>query len=287
MRIVEQHCITGTCVKDKIVMIPELNRNRPATPQFIEMAGINVKLIRPTAFIYIDGTTVHQSEAGLTKGIDQYVVAIKGTSPYVAHQWCSTFENKEFLTSMEVVNGTCASAIQAIYRADQILRDPMNDAEEVIIIGHERITPDTVRLFKELRVDITCGDGFVYMRLERGHEIAKPVWKWAYNENPFTFTRETLNTLIPHYRIGYVKLHGTGTPSNDEAEADLAKIGTPLTYKPTVGHTQGISALLETCLILDDPNIRGRILVTANGLGGYYGAFTLTKPNARTEAYPQ
>jgi len=287
MRIIDHVSITGTHLKDNIVMIPELNRNKPATPQFIEMANLNVRLTRPTAFICIDGTTVHQSEAGLSKGTDQYAVAIKGTSPYIAHQWASSFENVEWLTSMEVVNGTCASAIQAIYRADQILMDPIGDAEEVIIIGHERITPDTIRLFKELRIDVTCGDGFVYMRVARGIDISKPIWKWAYNENPFVFTRDDLNTLIPDYRIGYVKLHGTGTPCNNEAEADLAALATPLMYKPTIGHTQGISALLETCLILDDPKIRGRILVTANGLGGYYGAFTLTKPNARTESYPQ
>lgn len=282
MRIIDHLSITGTHLKDKVVMIPELNRNKPATPQFIEMANLNVELTRPTAFICIDGTTVHQSEAGLSKGTEQYTVAIKLTSPYVAHQYASSFKNTEWLTSMEVVNGTCASALQAIYRADQILSDPMDHTEEVIIIGHERICPDTVRLFKELRIDVTCGDGFVYMKLARGIDISKPIWKWAYNENPFMFTAETLNTLIPDYRIGYVKLHGTGTPSNDMAEFDLAALATPLKYKPMIGHTQGISALLETCLILDDPNIRGRILVTANGLGGYYGAFTLTKPNART-----
>jgi len=263
-------------------MIPELNRNKPATPQFIEMANLNVVLDRPTAFICVESAPVHQSEAGLCKGNGKYQPAIKGLSPYVAHQWASSFKNTEWLTSMEVTNGTCASAIQAIHRADQILMDPIGDAEEVIIIGHERISPDTVRMFKELCIDVTCGDGFVYMRLTRGIDISKPVWKWAYNENPFVFTAETLNTLIPDYRIGYVKLHGTGTPSNEAAEADLATLATPLRYKPVVGHTQGISALLETCLILDDPKIRGRILVTANGLGGYYGAFTLTKPNARS-----
>ena len=120
------------------------------------------------------------------------------------------------------------------------------------------------------------------MRLDRGYDITHIQWKWAYNDNPFMFNREDLDKLIPAYRIGYVKLHGTGTPSNTAAEAGLAQVATPLSYKHLIGHTQGISALLETCLVLDDPDIRGRILVTANGLGGYYGAFTLTKPNART-----
>jgi hypothetical protein len=280
MHIIEEVHIAGSLLKDKQVIIPELNRSKPSTPQFIDLANLNVRLTRPTAFIYVDGTAISQSEAGLGRGTDKYVPALKGSSAYIAHQWASTFENKEHLKSLEVVAGTCASGILALQRANEIISSCK--AEEVIIIGQERTTPDTVRLFKELGIDIVCGDGFVYMRLEAGFDINQIKWGWAYNDNPFTFTHETLDTLIPAYRIGYVKLHGTGTATNTAAEAGLAQAATPITYKDRIGHTQGISALLETCLVLDDPNIRGRILVTANGLGGYYGAFTLTKPNART-----
>lgn len=281
MRIIDYKYIHGTKLQNGIMTIPELDRTKPATQQFIDLAELELNLEVPTAFIYINGTTVHQSEAGLSKGIDQYVPAIKTSSPYIAHQWCSVFENKEHLVSMEVVNGTCASAIQAVHRAAVLLHNPYFGVEEVVVIGHERICPDTVRMFKELGIRITCGDGFVYMKFGMGHDIGRIIWDWAYNSNPFMFTRETLDTLIPTYRIGYVKLHGTGTKSNCEAEQGLFELATPLMYKEEIGHTQGISALLETCILLDDPNIRGRILVTANGLGGYYGAFTLTKPNAR------
>ena len=282
MQIIDYQYLVGDDTWNNQVTIRGLKRDKPATPQFIELTGLKVELTCPTAFIYIAGTQVDQSESGLSKGTDKFCPAIKGTTPYVAHQWASTFKNIHMLTSMEVVNGTCASAIQAIHRASQILNDPTNLSTEVIIIGHERTTPDTLRLFKELGIKVVCGDGFVYMKLGKGIEISKTCWYWAYNTNPFMFTREDLNKLIPEYKVGYVKLHGTGTPSNDMAEFDLAALATPLRYKPAIGHTQGISALLETCLLLDDQNIRGRILVVANGLGGYYGSFTLTKPNART-----
>jgi hypothetical protein len=282
MRIIDYSYIAGTHLRDNIVTIPELNRTKPAVGQFVKLGDLNVKLTCPTALICIDGTVTHQSEAGLINALAPYTVAIKRTSVYAAHEWASSFQNTEWLVSMEIVNGTCAAAIQAVYRARQIIMSAEHDAEEVIIIGHERICTDTVRLFRELGIDVVCGDGLVYMRLGIGFDIGRPVWKWAYNKNPFNFTRETLDTLIPYYRVGYVKLHGTGTASNTEAERGLEELATPLWYKSMIGHTQGISALLETCLILDDPNIRGRILVTANGLGGYYGAFTLTKENARS-----
>ena len=282
MQIIDYQYLTGTERNSRQVIIPELIRDKPATPQFIELTDLKVELTCPTAFIYIAGTLCDQSEAGLGKGTETYFPAIKGTSPYVAHQWVSIFKNKELLTSMEVVNGTCASAIYAVYRAYQLIMDPLNPTKHVVIIGHERTTPDTIRLFKELGIKVICGDGFVYMKLGMGIEISKPQWLWEFNSNPFTFTRETLDKLIPAYKVGYVKLHGTGTPANDTAERGLELLATPLRYKPAIGHTQGISALLETCLILDDQSIRGRILVVANGLGGYYGSFTLTKPNART-----
>lgn len=282
MQIIDYKYLHGTNADKGYVAITELVRNKPATPQFIELMDLKIELTEPTAFVYIAGTQIDQSESGLNTGTGTYFPAIKSSTPYVAHQWASTFNNIELLVSMEVVNGTCASAIHAIYRAHEIIMDPINPAENVIIIGHERITQETMRLFKELGVKITCGDGFVYMKLSAGIDISIPKWLWAYNKNPFVFTKKTLNNLIPAYKVGYVKLHGTGTPCNNKAEQGLEDLSTPLYYKPMIGHTQGISALLETCILLDDENIRGRILVVANGLGGYYGSFTLTKPNART-----
>lgn len=282
MQIIDYQYLTGTNADKGYVAITELVRNKPATPQFIELMDLKIELTEPTAFVYIAGTQIDQSESGLNKGTGTYFPALKSATTYVAHQWASTFKNIELLTCMEIVNGTCASAIHAIYRAHEIIMDPLNPAKHVIIIGHERTTQETIRLFKELGIKVICGDGFVYMKLDMGFVISKPRWCWAYNENPFMFTRETLDKLIPDYKVGYVKLHGSGTPSNDEAERGLELLATPLRYKSAIGHTQGISALLETCLILDDPTIRGRIIVVANGLGGYYGSFTLTKPNART-----
>lgn len=282
MQIIDYKYIHGDSIRDGIVHIPELDRTKPATPQFIELANLHIRLEKPTALICIESTCVHQSEAGLTKCEGGYQPAIKQIGPYIAHQWASQCENQHLITSLSVTSGSCASAVQAIYEAQRALFNPNSLCEEVIIIGHERITPDTQRLFKEIGMkNLLLGDGFVYMRLGHGYEISHPQWKWSYDPNPFFFSREDLDTLLPHYRLGYVKLHGTGTPSNTRAEAGLEAAATPLRYKDTLGHTQGISALLETCLILDDPKIRGRILVTANGLGGYYGAFTLTKPNAR------
>ena len=56
--------------------------------------------------------------------------------------------------------------------------------------------------------------------------------------------------------IKLVKTHGTGTPTNNEAEGNALRatldkfIAT--SYKQHIGHTVAASGLLETCLLLDD-----------------------------------
>lgn len=279
MQIIDYKYIHGTEQRDGYLAIPELTRNTPSVSQFIKLADLDIVLTKPTAFLYVDGVSLPASEKGLGPGhTDNFIPAIKATSSAAVHAWVGTFTNKQHLTKVDTISSTCAAGIQAIHEAERLLND--SDAEEVILIGAERITGETLRLFKELRIPITCGDGFFYMRLSNSSEMSDPFvtdtqWKYTYQNNPFYFPREVIDTLIPQYPVDFVKLHGTGTPANTAAEAGLEELGKPLRYKQLLGHTQGVSSLVETCIMLDDPNVSGTILVTANGLGGFYGAFTV------------
>lgn len=279
MQIIDYKFFKGTEVRDSYVAIPQLNRLKPSTRQFANLANLDIILTQPTAFLYIEGFSIAQSESGLHPvTVKNYMPALKGGSSYVAHEWIKTFKNVEHLVKVDLLSGTCAAGVQAIYEANRLLSE--NVVKEVIIIGAERTTPDTIRLFKELGISILCGDGFAYMRLVRGYgdnHIFNSSWKFAYNPNLFSFTKETIDKIKPAYRVDYVKLHSTGTKSNTEAELGIAKLGKNISYKHLIGHTQGVSALLETCMVLDDESIQGSILVSANGAGGFYGAFTLIK----------
>jgi len=281
MQIIDHQSIIGTENRGNYIAIPELDRLAPSVPQFIQLADLSIVLDKPTAFIYVDGFSTSQSESGInTPSNNKYVPALKSGSSYAMHEWINTFKGRNHLVHANIVSSTCAAGIQAMHEADQLLKYRV--VEEVIIIGGERITGDTLRLFGELRIPITCGDGFFYLKLNNeissnGYVVTDVKWKYKYQTNPFLFTQKTLDTLIPDYLVDFVKLHGTGTKSNIEGEIGLSRIGTPIIYKNTIGHTQGISSLLETCLVLKDENIKGAILVTANGLGGFYGSFTLTK----------
>lgn len=100
--------------------------------------------------------------------------------------------------------------------------------------------------------------------------------------------------------ITVVKTHGTGTASNNQAERTALNTVLPkfmaTSYKPVIGHTMGVSGLLETCLLVDSikqgivPKISnrtehdevflsedrvfagGNILSLASGMGNVYSA---------------
>lgn len=275
MRIIEYFSLHGTQKLNGYFAIPQFDRASPTAKMAVEQTRLRVSLSCPTAFLYIDGVSFPASDADIGTDSSALVPVIKTTSSYSAHCWVRSFINNEHIVLVDTISSTCAAGIQALYEANKLLES--GQVEEVIIIGCERISNATLKLFKELNINITCGDGFVYMRLSKGEGISDIKWGYKFNNNPFMCTKDTLDKLAPNYPVNYVKLHGTGTKSNEDAEAGLMLLGKNLRYKEIIGHTQGVSSLVETCLVLDDDNIRGRILVTANGLGGYYGSFTLDK----------
>lgn len=282
MYIVECLEIHGSDKLNDRIVIPELDRDRPSVSQFISLSDLKIELTKPTAFIYIDGVSLSPSETGArSNSAKKCFPVIKTVSAYCAHAWAGSFISNHYLKSIEVLSGTCAAGVQAIKIAHDIIN--YDFAEEVIIIGGERITDDTVKLFKELNIPILCGDGFAYVRCSKkpydnkSYKIIDPKWLFSYRSNPFEFKKGDINKLKPNYTLDYVKLHGTGTESNTEAESGIAELGYNIVYKNVIGHTQGVSALLESVLVMQDDDIKGNIMVSANGLGGYYGSFTIIK----------
>ena len=104
--------------------------------------------------------------------------------------------------------------------------------------------------------------------------------------------------------IAVVKTHGTGTKSNNQAErAAIESVMTDFvatSYKQVIGHTMGVSGLLETCMLIENmgngfvPKIpnrteeddvflshdieapKGAVLSLAAGMGNVYSAAILT-----------
>lgn len=270
---------------DDHIEIDGINRKDYAINQFISMAP-KIVLDKKTAILYAPGTGISQSESrNPTQVNDRYIgsvplcdggMLVKELTSYHIHKWIGEMDNRELVSYVNINSNACASSMYALYEAERLLRDKVVD--EVIVISDERSSFNTIRIFKEHGIPLVVGDALVIVRLVRnghGHEISDTKWEYEWNRNPFGVTKT--GYLKVDEVADTIKTHGTGTNNNSEAEQVLEKGRRVVSYKDQIGHTQGASALLELCMLLDDDSISGRVLCVAAGLGNVYGSCILHK----------
>ena len=284
MRIRDYYYIKPTIDKGDHYEIDGVSRDDYATSQFIELSK-EIILDKKTAVLYSSGAGLSQSETrDSTKINERYIgsvpyytssTLIKELSAYSIHKWIGSMTNNEFVVHASVNANTCASSMYSLWEAERLLQD--GTVDEVIIIAEERTSFNTIRIFKEHAIPLVVGDALAIVRLMRdgdGAEIVDTKWAYSYNRNPFCTTQYGYSLIDDDTDV--VKLHGTGTDNNTEAEKVFENRPT-VCYKPDIGHTQGASALLELCMMLDDERYCGRILCVASGLGNWYGSCVLIK----------
>lgn len=265
--------------------IDGISREDYAVDQYIDITP-KIVLDRKTAVLYAPGTGVSQSESrDSTHTKERYAgsiplckgeLLIKELTSYHAHRWISEMENRELVSYVNINNNACASSMHSLYEAERLLRDDVVD--EVIVISDERSSFNTIRIFKEHGIPVVVGDALAIVRLTKngnGHEITNTKWEYEWNRNPFGVTKT--GYLKVDGVADTVKTHGTGTTNNSEAEQVLENGRRVISYKKEIGHTQGASALLELCMLLDDTSAEGKILCVASGLGNVYGSCILHK----------
>jgi len=285
MFIRDYKVLTPTVSNDGYNSIPGLVREGYTTAQYMEMVDSPV-LSKPTAVLYAGGFNVHQSEnRDITKTNSRYVgsipwqdttMVIKESTAYSLHKWIGAMENNELVVHASINSNTCASSMHSLYEAQRLLDDGV--CEEVVIIAEEKTGFNTLRIFKEHRIDITCGDGFAMVVLtneDTGIEITDTKWAYQYNSNPFMTTSDGYKLVDSDSDV--VKVHGTGTETNNVAEEGFVGSREVVNYKNSIGHTQGVSGLLEVLMVLDDGTCNGRVLCVSSGLGGFYGSCVVHK----------
>lgn len=283
MYINEYHYKIATIDCGDHLEIEGLDRSSFATNQLIELIP-QIVLTRPTAVLYCAGAVVNQSESRDPSTTNsRYVgsvpyqestLVIKELASYSIHQWIGSMQGTEYVKHASIVANTCASSIYGLYEAQRLLDAGV--VEDVVIIAEERTSFNTIRVFKENRIPVQVSDGLAVVRLSNrpiGAQITSCKWAYEYNRNPFGVTAsgyELVNTASD-----IVKVHGSGTVNNSNAEEVFADRQL-VEYKSKIGHSQGASAAVELCMMLDDVHI-GRILCVASGLGGWYGSCILHK----------
>lgn len=265
--------------KDGIV--EALDRNGYMTPQYIEMMDEYLSKLEvkgKVAFLYVSGVTLSASESRVTEDLGKYRVALnysgvclKELVAYSMHKWIGCLQGKENIEYANISSNTCASSMYSLYEAEQLLN---RGFDEVVIVAEEKTSYNTLRVFDELSIDLKIGEGCAIIHLGKdGSDIVDCKWSYEYNRNPFGVTTSGYTKV--NTASDYVKPHGTGTDNNESAEQVLAD-RPQIRYKEKYGHTQGISGLLELCMVLDE-EVRGRVLCVSSGLGGFYGSCIVNK----------
>lgn len=262
-----------------------LNRSDYMSTQYIEMCRDyldGVKLEGKCAFLYVGGATLPASESRVTTVKKSYRedpmqsgLVIRELSAFCMHKWIGALNGKEYIRYANINANTCASSMHSLYEAEQLLN---NGYDQVLIVAEERTTYNTLRLFDEMGIDLNVSEGLAIMHLGKAEspadeDITDCKWDYEWNRNPFGTTKSGYMRVYTECDI--VKPHGTGTENNEEAES-VFKDKPQLRYKETYGHSQGVSGLLEVCMVLDE-NVESDVLCVSSGLGGFYGSCIVHK----------
>lgn len=267
-------------------IVEGLDRKGYMTPQYQDRMMEYVKSIKlegKCAFLYAAGAVVTASEARNSTKDNKYrepvkesTALIKELAAYSMHKWIGLLEGRDNIEYANVNGNTCASSMHSLYEAEQLLN---SGYDQVVIITEEKTASNTLRIFDEHSIDLKVGEGCVIMHLCKAttptdENITECKWSYEYNRNPFGVTENGYRKVYNECDI--VKPHGTGTENNESAESPVYGDKPQLRYKEEYGHTQGISGLLEVCMVMDE-DIVGNVLCVSSGLGGFYGSCIVHK----------
>ena len=269
-----------TVLEDRLV-VQALDRKKHMTSQYLGMASGYIDNIawagNKRALVYAGGPALHHSDLRNVKDLaPKEDIVIKSQMGNNVYQVAKRLYGISYVSSNA---NTCASSVHAILEAKRLLADGYSD----VVVYAEEATDDTLLLlFKQLQIDLVCGDGAAMMHFTatgEGAFVKNVEWAWRHESTRMAVSKVGYLTVMPDVDVDFVKVHGSGTATNEIAETAAVeeKYGDVKTvrYKDIIGHTQGASALVELCMLLES-DVQGRGLVLASGLGGYYGSIDIT-----------
>lgn len=273
----------GIDIKEDRVELLE-NRSSYMTNDYIRKFTNEIREINlegKVGVLYAAGASLHQGESRCYKG--EYINSleiqpsgpiIKELTAYMLHKYIGLLNDGNDIVYANINSNTCASSMYSIWEAKQLIDNGIVD--HAVIIAEEKTSFNTIRIFHEHHVNVNPGEGFALIVVSKegaGVPLLDAKWEYLYNRNPFLVNVNGYRKVKCEADI--VKGHKTGTDQNDMAEIEA--FGSVYGYKDKIGHCQGASGLIELCMVLDDNKLKGKILCTASGLGGFYGSCLVEK----------
>lgn len=247
--------------------------------------GDRLKSIQPkgkAALIYVVGSGEHHSNQRIYPKLSMpsALIPIKSQLATFTHKIAYTIGN---ISDIRFNSNTCASGMYALHEAQMLLN---SGYDEVIVYGEEWVEEVEIELFRQLGIDMPLGDAFAYVVLTNEPtdiEISETEVAFTYESHPMKFNSSGYQKVLQNVpkRVDIFKPHFSGNKQSDVEEIDALNVmgidyGTLVSYKHRVGHTQGVSALIEMAMLIEEKEF-GTALMMASGMGGFYGSAVLTK----------
>lgn len=286
MKIASYHYVTGSVLTDLGMEIPDIDRDAVSYISYKKYTNDYVSNVSPKcsygkkALIVVGGPmSTHSDVRNVLHTAKASAIAVKMIGGYGAYSIARMFTKFDF-DFIDIDAMTCASGLSAIHKARKLFQEGYTD---VILYAVDIIEETQLLLFKQLGIDLLCGDGvgIIHLSTEGVYSITDTTFCYNQDSSPMSVSSEGYGKVISSLNIesvNLVKTHGSGTDRNtiEEMKAiehiDCKKIG----YKQEIGHTQGASGIIELCMMLDREEFT-KALVLASGLGGFYGGCIVSK----------
>ena len=271
--------------KDGKVIIESIDRKKFTSQVFDNDMISYIKSIVPSsekvAVLVAGGPAIHHSD---TRNVNNLAVegsvVVRSQLGYNSYNIARLFDFD--IDYLSINTNTCASSMYCLYEAKRLFQEGYTD---VIIVAVDLVDDTQELLFKQLGIDLICGDciSVTHLANEGVASVDDVAWKWNKDSSPMSVSKEGYEKVISSLDVSgvdFVKMHGSGTERNTEMEIEAIRargvecrcVG----YKEEIGHTQGCSTIVEVCMMLDNENFT-KSLVLASGLGGFYGGCIITK----------
>lgn len=285
MKIASYHYVAGSVLTDLGMEIPNIDRDAVSYVAYKKYTNEYMSKIEPlgsgkNALIVVGGPmSTHSDVRNILHTAKDSAIAVKMIGGYGAYNIARMFTKFDF-DFIDIDAMTCASGLSAIHKANRLFQEGYTD---VVLYAVDIIEETQLLLFKQLGIDLLCGDGvgILHLSTEGEYIIADTTFCYNQDSSPMSVSCEGYSKVVNSLDtmgVDLIKTHGSGTDRNtlEEMKAiedlDCKKIG----YKQEIGHTQGASSVVEICILLDREKFT-KSLVLASGLGGFYGGCIISK----------
>lgn len=285
MKIASYHYVAGSVLTDLGMEIPNIDRDAVSYIAYKKYTNEYMSKIEPLgsgkkALVVVGGPmSTHSDVRNILHTAKDSAIAVKMIGGYGAYNIARMFTKFDF-DFIDIDAMTCASGLSAIHKARKLFQEGYTD---VVLYAVDIIEETQLLLFKQLGIDLLCGDGvgILHLSIEGEYIITDTTFCYNQDSSPMSVSCEGYSKVVNSLDtsgVDLIKTHGSGTDRNtlEEMKAiedlDCKKIG----YKQEIGHTQGASGIVEICILLDGEKFT-KSLVLASGLGGFYGGCIISK----------